>query len=224
MEGNLSSAEHAVRSDPSMTVAQWDQLVQAARNSAQLGELFAQHRDRLKRIVAASLDHRARGRMDASDVIQETFLEAFARINEYLQTPSVSIFVWLRFLVKQRLAMMHRQHLHVQARDARRDRPLPWAEAIRRSSSVMLAAELAARLTTASAAFNRQELKREIQAALALLDEKSREMLVLRHFEQLSNIECAQVLEISTTAACNRYIRALERLKGLLPSGPEVGP
>lgn len=200
---------------PSLTAEQWNLLVQAAQDKAQLAALFNQHRERLKRIVSSTLDHRVQGRLDASDVLQETFIEAYGRIQEYLAQPSVSLFVWLRFLAKQRLAMMHRQHLSVQARDVRRDRPLLWEDESRHSST-LLATQLATRLTTASATLSRKELQLQIQDALHKLDEKSREVLLLRHFEQLSNVETAEVLGISTTAACNRYIRALERLKHLL--------
>ncbi len=189
-----------------------------ARDNSQLGEIFEESRERLKRIVAASIDTRVQGRIDASDVLQETLLEASRRIEEYNAAPTVSLFVWLRFLAKQQLMMAHRRHLNVKARDARRDLPLhSFGEGS--GSAVALAAQLAARLTTASAALSRKELQREIQSSLAQLDEKSREILMLRHFEQLTNIETAQVLSISSTAACNRYVRALERLKLILVKG-----
>ena len=200
---------------PTVTPSQWKILVQAAQDKERLAQLFNEHRDRLKRIVGSSIDHRLNSRMDASDVLQETYMEAFSRIHEYLAKPNVSLFVWLRFLAKQRLSIMHRQNLHVQSRDARRELSLESIEDTRRSK-VALAAQLAGRLTTASASFSRKELKLEIQSALDRLDAKSREVLLLRHFEQLSNVESAEVLQISTTAACNRYIRALERLKGML--------
>ena len=205
---------------PSLTTEQWNLLAQAAQDKAQLAELFNQHRDRLKRIVSSCLDQRVQGRLDASDVLQETFIEAYGRVHEYLAEPKVSLFVWLRFLAKQRLAMMHRQHLSVQARDVRRDRPLLWDEE-NRHSSVLLATQLAVRLTTASATLSRKELRLQIQDAHNKLDAKSREVLLLRHFEQLSNVETAEVLAISSTAACNRYVRALERLKHLL-NAPEA--
>ncbi len=193
-----------------------DQLVElATRNSVQLGAIFGQHRERLKRIVSASLDPRVKVRVDASDVIQETFLEAIARIDEYLKVPRVSLFVWLRFLAKQRLALLHRKHLRVQGRNARRELAIDWGVE-NHSSRVQLAVQLAAKLTTASAALSRKEGKRKIESALEKLDGKSREVLMLRHFEQLSNVESAEVLQISPTAACNRYVRALERLKKLL--------
>lgn len=202
---------------PTVTPEQWKILVQAAQDKAKLAELFDQNRDRLKRIVSSSMDRRVQARMDASDVLQETFIEAFGRVHEYLATPNVSLFVWLRFLAKQRLAMMHRQHLGAQARDVRRDVPLPSA-ANGLAAVSELAAHLAASLTTASAALSRKELGLNVHLALDKLDDKSREILMLRHFEQLSNCESAEVLNISATAACNRYIRALERLKRTLNS------
>jgi RNA polymerase sigma-70 factor (ECF subfamily) len=200
---------------PTTRSHQWQALLNAAKDKAHLAEVFNESRDRLKRIVNASIDRRVQGRIDASDILQETFLEASGRIDEYLAAPNVSLFVWLRFLAKQQLTRMHRRHLQVQARDVRRERPLP-APGENYESAVALAAELAARLTTASAALSRKELKVEIQAALDRLDSKSREVLLLRHFEQLSNTECAEVLQLSPTAACNRYVRALERLKQTL--------
>jgi len=208
---------------PTVTPQQWQILVQAAQDKAQLAELFYENRERLKRIVSSSIDHRLHRRMDASDVLQETFMEAFSRIHEYLANPNVSLFVWLRFLAKQRLTLMHRQNLQVQARDVRRELSLEAVEDDRQSK-VALAAQLAGRLTTASASFSRKELRLEIQSALDRLDFKSREILMLRHFEQLSNVESAEVLQISTTAACNRYIRALERLKGMLSQSLGTDP
>ena len=204
------------RSD-AMPSAAWQEQIDKVRDSSQLGELFAESRERLKRIVAASIDSRVQGRIDASDVLQETLIEATRRIDEYMAAPNVSLFVWLRFLAKQQLLIAHRRHLDVAARDVRRDLPM-HAFADGSGSEFVLAAELAAKLTTASAALDRKELQLEIHSALAKLDEKSREILTLRHFEQLSNIEAAQVLSISSTAACNRYVRALERLKQILVS------
>lgn len=222
MDHNKPNSVSQVADSP-IAAQQRKLLKQASRDSRLLGHVFGQHRDRLKRIVNAGLDQRVRVRMDASDVVQETFLEAFARINDYVEAPKVSLFVWLRFLAKQRLAMLHRQHLHVQARDARRELPLEWVVE-GHGSRLQLAAQLAATLTTASVALARKEIKREIQLALDRLDDKSCEVLMLRHFEQLSNAESAEVLQISPTAACNRYIRALERLKKLLDSPPDPEP
>jgi RNA polymerase sigma-70 factor (ECF subfamily) len=191
---------------------QWDEMVQIAVDKSRLAELFDESRLRLKRIVTASMDHRVRARVDASDVLQETFVEATERIDAYMSAPKVSVFVWLRFLAKQQLAKMHRRHLGAQIRDASRDRSMDW-NGDSRESAVALAAQLVTGLTTASAILQRKELRTEVRQGLDRLDDRSREILLLRHFEQLSNNEAADVLQISATAACNRYIRALDRLK-----------
>ena len=74
-------------------------LEQAARGDGQvLGTLLAQHQHRLRRMVALRLDRRLQGRIDPSDVIQEAYLEASARLAEYLRNPSMPFFLWLRFL------------------------------------------------------------------------------------------------------------------------------
>lgn len=200
------------------TASDLERIRNAATNrSAALGDELAVYRDRLKLVVCLRMDHRVQGRVDPSDVIQDTFLEACRRIDDYLADPSVSFFVWLRFLAKQRLAMIHRQHLRVQARDARRDVPL-YDSGFNSVSAAALAAQLAARLTSPSMKLHKVEWKVRIQNALDQLDANSREILELRHFEQLSNSESAEVLGLSPTAACNRYVRALERLK--LALGP----
>ncbi len=207
---------------PALTPDQWKNLVHAAQDKVRLSELFDQNRDRLKRIVHASMDHRMQSRIDASDVLQETFLEAFVRFQEYLAKPDVSVFVWLRFLAKQRLMTMHRRHITALSRDLRRDVSLQHFEA-NQGSMAMAAAQLAARITTASGVLARKELRMNVQAALEKVDDKSREILLLRHFEQLSNAESAEVLQVSPTAASNRYIRALERLKMILGADLEIG-
>ncbi len=200
---------------PTLTSEQWNILVRAAQDEAELAKLFDGFRDRLKRIVSASIDQRLSRRIDASDILQETFVEASTRINEYLAKPNVSLFIWFRFLAKQRLAIMHRQNLSVQARDVRRE--IHFGATLSNSqSNAMLAMQLAARLTSVSATISKKELRQSVQLALDKLDDKSREILLLRHYEQLSNAESAEVLQISTTAASNRYIRALEKLKVLL--------
>ncbi len=197
------------------TVAQLSDLDTLAQGNVQLCERLDRHRERLRKIVAATMDQRLHARLDASDVIQETFLEAMARIEEYRAEPRVSLFVWLRFLAKQRLAILYRQHVLAQVRDVRREVSMQ-RESNCDSTARALAAQVAARLTTASATLRKKELQCQIQSALGKLDDKSREMLILRHFEQLTNQETSEVLQISTTAACNRYVRAIERLKRML--------
>jgi RNA polymerase sigma-70 factor (ECF subfamily) len=191
-------------------------LEQAARGDPEaLGTLLSRHGDRLRRMVALRMDRRLQGRIDPSDVIQESYLEASARLAEYLRNPALPFFLWLRFLTGQKLVTLHRHHLGVQMRGVGQEvalcrGPLPEA------SSAALAAHLLGHDTRASEAAIRAELKIQLQEALNSMDPLDREVLSLRHFEQLSRAEIAQVMGISEAAAGKRYIRALERLKRIL--------
>ena len=195
-------------------------LEQAARGDPRaLGALLARHGDRLRRMVALRMDRRLQGRIDASDVIQEAYLEASVRLTEYLRDPSMPFFLWLRFLTGQKLVTLHRHHLGVQMRAAGQEvalcrGPLPEA------SSAALAAQLLGHDTRPSEAAVRAELKIRVQEGLNSMDPLDREVLALRHFEQLSRAEIAQVLGVSEGAAGKRYIRALERLKRILGRSP----
>jgi len=184
-----------------------------------VGDLLDHFRNRLRRMVALRMDRRLQGRIDASDVIQETYLEASSRLAEYLREPTMPFYIWLRFLTGQRLAMLHRHHLGIQARDAGREVSL-YKGALPEATSAALAAQLVGRFTSPSVAAVRAEMKIRLQEALNSMDSMDREVLALRHFEQLSNAETAEVLGLKPPAACNRYVRALERLKAILTDMP----
>jgi RNA polymerase sigma-70 factor (ECF subfamily) len=184
-----------------------------------LSDLFARHHEQLRRIVQLRLDRRLQARVAASDVLQEAFMEASLRYDEYRRASSMSPFLWLRFIVGQRLMLVHRKHLGVKAREASRDVSL-YQGALPEATSQSLAAQLLGRNTSPSNAAMRAELQMRLQEVLNGMDEIDREVLVLRHFEQLSNVEVAQVLGIQERAASNRYIRALRRLKEILNTVP----
>lgn len=180
-----------------------------------LGEFLERHQEHLTRIVRLRLDRRLQGRVDPTDVVQEAFLEAASRLESYSRHPRVAWFIWLRFLTLQQLSLSHRQHLGVQARDVGRqislhEGPMPQA------SSAFLAAQLVGKLTSPSEAAIRAERKLHLERALNEMEEIDREVLMLRHFEQLSNAEAARVLGIKPAAAGNRYVRALERLRRII--------
>jgi RNA polymerase sigma-70 factor (ECF subfamily) len=199
-------------------------LRQAGAGDAQaLGRLFSQYRDRLRRMVRLRLDDRLNGRLDASDVLQEAYLEFSQSLSRYVPNPAVPFFLWLRFLTGRKLQALHRKHLGTQLRDAGREISLHRG-ALPQASSVFLAAQLLGRLTTPSAAAGRAELQIRVQEALNGMEALDREVLALRHFEQLSNSETAQVLEISEAAASNRYVRALKRVKKILLEAPGLNP
>jgi RNA polymerase sigma-70 factor, ECF subfamily len=205
--------------DHSGAGAGWDRL-EAIGNEADWGQFLSAHRDRLRRMVAIRLDLRLRGRVDPSDVIQEAFLEATERRPDYLrQRDAMSPFLWLRFLTLQRLQIVHRRQLGTKARDAGRDVSIHGGR-YPAASSAALAAQLLGRDTRASEVAIRAERKRQLQDALDRMNPIDREVLVLRHFEQLSNGECARVLGLGASAASQRHLRALRRLKEILAALP----
>jgi RNA polymerase sigma-70 factor (ECF subfamily) len=184
------------------------------------GAVLAEHRGRLRRLVAVRLDERLRGRVDPSDVIQDAFLEATARLAEHEATPdAMPTYLWLRFITLQRLQIVHRKNLGVDARDAAREVSIHggWAPG---ASSAALAAQLLGHDTRASEAAILAERKLRLQQALDQMDPVDREVLALRHFEQLSNLEVSRVLGLTETAATKRHIRALRRLKEVLAEFP----
>jgi RNA polymerase sigma-70 factor, ECF subfamily len=183
------------------------------------GALLAEHRPRLRRMVALRLDPRLHGRIDPSDVIQETYLEASARLREYLHKPTMPFFLWLRFLAGQKLVTLHRHHLGRQMRSAHREVSL-YRGRLPEASSAALAAQLLGHETRPSEAAVRAELKVRLQEALNSMDPLDREILALRHFEQLSLAEAAEVLQVTESGACRRHMRALKRLKEILSSLP----
>jgi RNA polymerase sigma-70 factor (ECF subfamily) len=198
-----------------------DLLQRAAAGDEQaVNELFTLYRDRLRAMVRLRLNCRLHGRVDPSDVLQEAYLEVCKGLADYLRAPSLPFFLWLRHITGQQLIMAHRRHLGAQMRDADREVSL-YRGALPQASSASLAAQLLGRLTSASHAALRAELQIQVQEALNSMDPLDREVLTLRHFEMLSNDETATVLGIKKSAASNRYVRALERLKDILATLPD---
>ena len=184
-----------------------------------LAELFARYHGRLRRMVQLRLDRRLQGRVDPSDVLQEAQLEIFRRAADYAADPRVPPFLWLRLITGQRLMALHRRHLGAQMRSAGQEIALHRGP-IPQATSLSLAEMLLGRLTSPTRAFQRAEMQLRIQEALNRMDPIDREVLVLRHFEELSNAETAQALGLEKTAASNRYIRALKRLREVLAGLP----
>jgi RNA polymerase sigma-70 factor (ECF subfamily) len=191
----------------------------AAGDEDALPALWQRYRARLQRMVRLRLDRRLQGRVDASDVLQEAYLDLSARLPDYARDRRLPPFLWLRLVTGQRLMQVHRHHLGAAQRDAGREVSL-YRGALPQASTASLAAQLLGRLTTASQAAIRAERQLLLQAILNGMDPMDREILALRHFEGLSNGEAATVLGLSKTAASNRYIRALGRLRDLLEHVP----
>ena len=182
-------------------------------DKSELNEVFANHRDRLKRMIDLRMDRRLAGRVDASDIIQESFIEAADRYDEFIdKDEGVSVFVWLRFLTVQKLNQVHRRHMEVKARSVKREVSVQ-ADGFPEASSIYLAAFLADSMTSPSQAVAKKEAQARLLEQLEEMSPADREILALRHFEQLSNAEAAEVIEISQDACYRRYVRALKRIR-----------
>jgi RNA polymerase sigma-70 factor, ECF subfamily len=188
-----------------------------------LADVMDQHASRLRQIVELRVDPRLSGRVDTADVLQEAFLEARKRLPRYLGDPSVSVFVWLRGVVLDTLVDFHRRHLGAKMRDAGQEVSL-HGPAGPQASSVALAAYLAGSITSPSQAAIREETARQIEIVLAGMEEIDREVLILRHFEQLTNDEVAAVVGVKKAAASRRYMRALARFRTVLLTIPGFEP
>jgi RNA polymerase sigma-70 factor (ECF subfamily) len=200
--------------------AEADLLLRArAGDQKALAELFARFRDRLRKMVRLRLDRRMVGRVDPSDVLQDAYLDVARRFGEYAAAPDVPFYLWLRALTGQRLIDLHRRHLGAQMRDAGQEVSL-YRGALPSASSASLAQQLLAGLTSPTQAAIRAEMQLRLQEALNGMAPIDREVVVLRHFEELSNAEAAEVLGIEPTAASKRYIRAIRRLKAVLDAVP----
>ncbi len=184
-----------------------------------LADLFARYREALRRMIDVRLDHRLGGRVSPSDVLQEAYIDALKRVEHYFAKPEVPFYLWLRWITGQRLIEVHRQHLGAQMRDAGQEISLNYP-GVPAASSTCLAARLVGHLTSPSEALVRAERFALLEDALARMDALDREVLTLRHFEEMSNTETAAVLGIQPAAASKRYVRALRRLKDILTDIP----
>ncbi len=191
----------------------------AAGDDDALAELFGRYRKCLRTMGRLRMDRRLQGRVDPSDVLQEAYLDVAQQLPSYHAKPEMPFYLWLRLTTGQRLMRLHRQHLGSAMRDAGREVSLHRG-ALPQASSVSLAAQLLGRITSASKAVERVEIQLQLQSTLNGMDEMDREIIALRHFEELSNVEAAQVLGLETSAASKRYIRALKRLQEILKGIP----
>jgi RNA polymerase sigma-70 factor (ECF subfamily) len=190
-----------------------------AGDEAALSELFGRYRDRLKRMVRLRLSRRLQGRVDDSDVLQESFLDVSRRLTEYAEKPGLPFFLWLRHMTGLKLIEVHRRHLGAQMRDADCEVSLHRG-GLPEADSVSLAAQLLGQLTTPSQAAAKAETRILVQEALNAMDPVDREVLALKHFEQLSISEIAQTLGLSKAGAGSRYLRAIKRLREFLERIP----
>ncbi len=180
-----------------------------------LGQLFGLYEPTLRKMILLRLDHRLQGRLDVDDVLQEVYVEYARSLPQYTAYRGMPFRLWLRMIAVRKLQALHRHHLGVAARGVDREvsiyrGPLPSV------SSGSLAIQLLGRHTSPTQAALRAELQMQIQAALNEMEPIDREIIALRHFEEMSNSDVAHLLGIGQAAASNRYVRALRRIKHLL--------
>jgi RNA polymerase sigma-70 factor (ECF subfamily) len=180
-----------------------------------VGKLMSRHRAALRRLVQMRLDKKIQRRVDVSDIVQDVLMEANRRLSTYLKEPKMPFHLWLRHMARDRIIDAHRRHRISAKRSVDREKPLVSTSNIDRST-MELAAQLCDPNITPAAAATMRELARRFEAAINELEERDREVLMMRHFEHLSNQEVALALQLTEPAASMRYLRALRRLRNLL--------
>lgn len=188
-------------------------------DSRELGPLLESFRPRLKRMVSLRLDPRVRRRVDSSDILQEAFVEVTRRLEEYRADPRLPFFLWVRLVTAQKLVDLHRHHVEAEKRDVRREL---LDGALAPATSISLARAIVDQSLTPSQALIREEQQQRLREALEGMKEIDREILMLRHFERLSNEECAQVLGLTPSGAKLRHMRAASRLREILREYPDL--
>lgn len=186
-----------------------------------LAEMFSLYRPRLWRMINFRLHPRLRGRIDPDDVLQDAWMRAVERIGYFLRGASHSSFIWFRMIVDQTLVELHRRHIGAEKRSATKEKSIDarWRSDTTSSS---MAFHLMGQLPSPSSALRHTEMAGQLDAALQGMDEIDREVLALRHFEELTNSETAKVLDMTEQAASARYVRALRRLKQIVELIPEM--
>ncbi|MGY8770974.1 MAG: sigma-70 family RNA polymerase sigma factor [Pirellulales bacterium] len=199
-----------------------EQLMQQALegDDAARDKLLVRHRDSLRRMIEMRLDRKIQGRIDASDIVQNVLIDANRRLQDYLADPQMPFHLWLRHIAKDRIIDAHRRHRVSGKRSVDREHNLQ-AKVNLDQSSINLAAQLCDTEMTPAAAATMGELKKRFEAAIEQLEDQDREVVIMRHFEQLSNQDTAQALDLAPAAASMRYLRALRKLRKLL--GEEEG-
>jgi RNA polymerase sigma-70 factor (ECF subfamily) len=184
-----------------------------------VNRLLERHRAALRKLIQMRLDRQIARRVDASDVVQDVLLEANTRLQDYLAEPRLPFHLWLRQLAQDRMIDMYRRHRGAQRRSLDREQSLA-APQFFDQSGIDLMGQLADHELTPAAASIRKELEARFVVAIDQLNEEEREIILMRHFEQLSNSEAADALGLTEAAAGMRHLRALRKLRGILGDRP----
>jgi RNA polymerase sigma-70 factor (ECF subfamily) len=199
------------------TPEETDRLLAEARDgrAGAVDELLGQVREPLRRVIDLRLDPVLARRVDASDIVQDVLIEANRRLSEYLRSPDMPFHLWVRHLAQDRIIDTHRRHRVAQRRSLDKEQPIArpaWAD---ESENSLVAQLIDAEKTPASAAIQ-GELARRLATAINELTEDDREIVLMRHHEQLANQDVAKLLGLTEAAASMRYLRALRRLRAIL--------
>ena len=197
-------------------------LIAAGEGDADaVGQLLARHRPALRRMIDMRLDPKLRQRLDASDVVQDVLIDAHRRLDEYLADPKMPFHLWIRLIAKDRIIDAHRRHRGAARRSLDREQPMHSPGGIDQST-MDLAAQLCDPELTPAARATWEELQRRFRDALDELPEADREVVLMRHFEHLSNSEVAAALDLSEPAASMRYMRSMRKLRSILGEEPSA--
>lgn len=180
-----------------------------------INQLMDRHRNALRRMVQLRMDQKLLRRMDVSDVVQDVLVEANRRLATYLENPKMAFHLWLRHIAKDRIIDAHRRHRVSAKRSIDREQVLATPSG-GDQSSILLANQLRDNQLTPAAAATQKEIAKQVEAAIAKLEERDAEIIIMRLYEQLSNQEAAMALGLTEPAASMRYLRAIQRLKDVL--------
>ena len=196
---------------------QTETLLDAARagDPDAVNRLLEKHRGPVRRLVQIRLDRKVQQRVDVSDVVQDVMIEASGRLAKYLDNPAMAFHLWLRQIAWDRIIDTYRRHRVSAKRNMDREQPMAMPGGADHST-IELAAQLCDPGLTPAAAATQREIVSKVEAVIELLGDQDREIILMRHYEHLSNLEIAEVLNLNPPAASMRYLRALRRLRELL--------
>lgn len=198
-------------------------LIDAARegDAEAVNQLLDRHRNGIRRLIELRLDRKVQQRVDVSDVVQEVLVEASGRLEKYLDDPVMAFHLWLRQIAWDHIIDTYRRHRVSAKRSMDREQPMHSSPDGVDESSVDLAIQLCDPAMTPAAIATQREIAARVEAAILRLDEPDREVIMMRHYEHLSNLEIAEVLGLNPPAASMRYLRAVRRLRTVLEAEDE---
>lgn len=190
-------------------------------DDAAVNQLLDRHRNSLRQLIRMRLDQKIQKRIDVSDVLQDVLVEANRRLTRYLNDPVMPFHLWLRQIARDRIIDAHRRHRVSAKRSVDREQQMVAPRGYDQSS-IHLASLLGDQQLTPAAAALQKEMARKVEAAISELDPKDCEIVVMRHYEHLTNQEIGQALGLTEPAASMRYLRAIRRLKAILQGESET--